>query len=313
MHAYSYAEALTSDESASFVGVWDDVPRRGKEFADKFSVACFEDQAALLNAVDAVIITSENRKHIEMAKAAAERGLAILCEKPVATTEEEIAHLANVVEGATFMTAFPCRFSPSWKRLKERVDSGEIGRIVAISATNHGTCPFGWFVDPEQSGGGSMIDHTVHVADLLRDLIGDEPVSVYAQTGSGMYGQAWEDTAMLHVAFPGGIFATIDSSWSRPASYKTWGDVKMSVVGENGVIELDMFSQGFDIYREKAGVSGYGSHLDAAMVTAFLDAVSGNKLPPISLTDGIRAAQVAIAGYESASRNEPVPFAPFGA
>ena len=41
-----------------------------------------------------------------------------------------------------------------------------------------------------------MIDHTVHVADLLRVLLGEDPVRVQAQTGSNMYGKDWEDTAM---------------------------------------------------------------------------------------------------------------------
>ena len=212
------------------------------------------------------------------------------------------------------MTAFPCRYSPAFVRLKERIASGEIGKIKAICATNRGSCPFDWFVQPELSGGGAMIDHTVHVADLLRNLLAEEPESVQAQTGNNMYGQAWEDTAMLTLQFPSGVFATLDSSWSRPKSFKTWGDVTMNVVGEDGVIELDMFNQALDVYDNNSGkhrMQGIGSDLDALLVADFLKAVADpNHTPQVTGEDGIKAAMIALAGYESARLGSPRPCLP---
>jgi predicted dehydrogenase len=43
--------------------------------------------------------------------------------------------------------------------------------VLAVNATNHGQIPGGWFLDPEASGGGAVMDHTVHVADLLRWML----------------------------------------------------------------------------------------------------------------------------------------------
>jgi predicted dehydrogenase len=194
-------------------------------------------------------------------------------------------------------------------RLNERLQNGEIGEIVGICATNRGRCPWGWFVQKELSGGGAMIDHTVHVADLFRVLLGKEPVSVQAYTGNRIYDQSWEDSAMLSLEFPGKLFATLDSSWSRPKSYKTWGDVTMNVVGERGVIELNMFSQAFDIYSEETPshrITGFGSDLDAALIADFARCVRDNAPVPISMEDGWKAVQVALAGYESAQSGQPV-------
>jgi predicted dehydrogenase len=207
------------------------------------------------------------------------------------------------------MTAFPCRFSPAFQNLKRRVAAGEIGAIRAICATNRGRCPFGWFVKPELSGGGALIDHVVHVTDLLRDLLGEEPVRVQAQIGNNVYGQEWEDTAMLTLEFGSGIFATLDSSWSRPSTYHTWGDVTMNVVGENGVIEMDMFGQ--SIQRYSAGSithssNGFGADLDALMVDDFVRACLDDRPLKVTGLDGMQAARVALAGYESIKQGQPV-------
>jgi predicted dehydrogenase len=302
MHAFGYAHGLKNHPDAELVGVWDDDSARGAEFAKRFDTRHFTDRSELLAACDAVVITSENKKHLENAEAALAAGKPMLCEKPLVTSHEEAARMREIAASVMLMTAFPCRFSPAYQRLKARVAAGDIGRVLAIDATNHGSCPFGWFVETDKSGGGAMIDHTVHVADLLRDLLGEDPTTVYAQTANRIFGQEWDDTAMLHLTYPSGVFACIDASWSRPGSYKTWGDVKMAVTGEKGVIELDMFSQGFDYYPKdgRHGLAGYGSDLDALLVASFLTALETGA-PEVTAEDGIAASMVAIRGYESSA------------
>ena len=154
-----------------------------------------------------------------------------------------------------------------------------------------------------------MIDHVVHVTDLLRHLLGCEVKSVCAQTGHNMYSENWEDTAMLTLTFENGVFATLDSSWSRPKSYKTWGDVTMNVVGDKGVIEMDMLNQQFDVYGEGAKshtVSSFGSDLDYALVSAFIDSIVRDLPVPVTGFDGMQAARVSMAGYKSVKQGCPV-------
>jgi predicted dehydrogenase len=311
MHAWGYASGLHRAPEAELVGVWDDDSDRAESFARTHRIQAFADRTGLLNAVDAVVITSENKKHAELIEVAAKAGKHILCEKPLVTSEAEGERALKAAEqaGIKLMTAFPCRFSPAFQKLVQRVKDGDVGKVRAICATNRGSCPFGWFVDAKESGGGSMIDHVVHVADLLRVLLGQEVVRVQAQVGHNMYGRSWEDTAMLTLEFPEGVFATLDSSWSRPKSYKTWGDVTMRVVGEGGLLELDMFAQQFDVYTEGKSthtVAGYGSDLDRELVAAFLKCVVEDTPPPVSARDGLQAARVALAGYESVRQGMPV-------
>jgi predicted dehydrogenase len=305
MHSYGYAEACRKVDDAEFVGVWDEDGQRAGRFISARRGLTYKTPEALLNDVDAVIITSENKKHAEYAEMAARAGKHILCEKPLVTSEEEASRMMTAVEaaGVKLMTAFPCRYSPTFERLRERVKAGDIGNVVAVCATNRGRSPFDWFVEEDKSGGGAMIDHTVHVADLLRALLGVEVVRVQAQTGNNMYGKSWEDTAMLTLEFSNGIFATLDSSWSRPQGYKTWGDVTMNVVGENGVIEMDMFGQSLDVHMDGKphSVAWWGSDLDRRLVGDFVECIKNNAEPPVTAFDGLQAARVAMAGYRSAA------------
>ncbi len=311
MHVYGYEAGLRSNPRAQVVGVWDPDVAQGEEFAQKTGLPFVGYLADLLDAVEAVVICSENNGHTELVEAAAKAGRHILCEKPLVAREVDAIRMEQAVKqgGVKFMTAFPCRFSPAYHRLRERVRSGEIGDIQGIVATNRGRCPGGWFIEPELSGGGAMIDHVVHVTDLLRDLLGEEPASVQAQIGSNIYGQKWDDTAMLTIEFPSGVFATLDSSWSRPQSFKTWGDVTMGVTGDKGVIELDMFGSAIDYYHEGPvthTLLGYGTNLDSAMIAAFVDACVNDTEVPVTLHDGLQASRVALAGYRSAQEGQPV-------
>ena len=309
VHTGAYVHALRNNPKASLIGIWDDNVERGEAYAQQTGIAFVGFLDDLLSSVDAVAIASENVHHAKLVEQAAKAGKHVLCEKPLGISE---AHLSTILDsahkgGIKLMTAFPCRFAPSYQRLKERVRAGEIGTVRAICATNRGRCPGMWFIQKELSGGGAMIDHVVHVTDLLRDLLGVEPVRVQAQIGCNTYGKDWDDTAMLTIEFPDGVFASLDSSWSRPGNYKTWGDVTMTVVGDQGVIELDMFGPAVDVYSESGyAAAGYGSDYDAAMIGEFVDAILEDRQPKVTGFDGAQASRVALAGYRSAETGQPV-------
>jgi predicted dehydrogenase len=308
MHVHSYASSFKAHSRTEVVGVWDNEPGRGREFAKQYGLSWFENLSELLAMSDAAVICSENNLHAEHIEAVCRAGKDVLCEKPVSGLGEHLDRIKHAVEasGVKFMTAFPCRFSPAYAEMKRRVNGGEIGTLRAIMATNRGQCPFGWFVEKSLSGGGAMIDHVVHVADLLRDMLGAEPINAIAQVGNNMHGQDWEDTAMVSLEYPGGIFATLDSSWSRPKSYKTWGDVMIKCVGDKGTISFNIFGQVMDLYTEKGhSEAGYGADLDASMIEGFIEACLDNKPIPVSLSDGIAATRVSLAAYESLNTKAP--------
>lgn len=310
LHAGSYAAQLKTIPDAELTGVWDEDGERRARSAAAYGAPAFDDPDALLDACDAVVICSENVGHRALVERAAAAGRHVLCEKPLATTPEDARAMVAVCAraGVQLMTAFPCRFSPAFESLRAGVQNGELGEVLAVRATNRGRCPGGWFVDKARSGGGAVMDHTVHVADLLRALLGAEAATVHCEASNGIGHGDFEDIGFLTLTFENGVFATLDASWSRPKTFPTWGDVTMGVTGTKGVIEMDMFGQEMTLYDDKNGrvaYQGWGSSIDRGMVAAFVHAVTSGEPVPVTGVDGLRAVEIVDAAYRSVETGQP--------
>jgi predicted dehydrogenase len=263
---------------------------------------------------DAVIVTAENSRHRELTELAARHGADVLCEKPLATTAEDAEAMiaACAVAGVRLAVAYPVRFSPAYRALRAAVRDGGSGQVLAVMGANNGHMPTGrrpWFTDRELAGGGSLMDHAVHIADLLDDLFpGTRAVSVYAQANNLMYaGSVDVETAgLVTVTYGNGVVATIDCSWSQPLHRQPWGGLELKVVTERATMELDIFGQQVTGYSEarRAGISlPWGTNLDQELLSAFLSgsaAVADGE-------SGLRSLRIALAGYASLEEGQPVP------
>jgi len=315
MHAHGYASCLQKMADVEIVGIWDDQPERGNTMARTFNTSFFSNVDELLDGdLDGVIICSENANHRRMTELAAPRTRHILCEKPLAATYADGQAMIDVcaVHGAKLQTAFPVRFSPPVQRLKELLDEGTLGRIFSVKTTNHGRMPGGWFIDKPLSGGGAVIDHTVHVIDLLRWFWNTEVTEVYAEVGFSLLhpGMGIDDAGLLSFELANGAYGTLDTSWSRPDSYPTWGDVKLEVLGERGIIRVDAFKQNLAVYSDRVGKGqwlNWGSNMDMGLMRDFVDMIALNREPFITGYDGLKALEVALAAYQSAATGAPVP------
>jgi UDP-N-acetylglucosamine 3-dehydrogenase len=315
VHAPAYAGVLASLDSAYFVGISDDDASRGREAAQRFGVSFFEDARRLFEAVDAVVVCSENRNHASDAIAALESGVHVLCEKPIATTSGDARAMIRASEeaGRQLRVAFPVRYLPAVRHAREVVRSGGIGRILAINGTNHGQIPGGWFIDPEAARGGALMDHTVHVADTLRWMLGAEAKSVYAEVGTFFGAGEIDDGAILTLEFEGGTvadgaFATIDPSWSRGKGYPTWGDVTLRITGTSGVLNVDAFAQRLTTFDHEAGNVSWthtGEDMNVLMLQDFLHGVAEDSPAGASGVDGLRALEVVLAAYSCGEDHEP--------
>jgi predicted dehydrogenase len=195
------------------------------------------------------------------------------------------------------------------------VRSGGVGRVLAVNATNHGQIPGGWFLDPEASGGGAVMDHTVHVADLLRWMLDVEAGSVYAEVGTFFGAEGIDDAAILTLelegaagAFADGTFATIDPSWSRGDGFPTWGDVTLRITGTTGVLDVDPFARHLTTFHHETGDTSWaytGEDMNALMLDDFLRGVAEDDPGGASGEDGLRALEIVLAAYASAEAHEP--------
>jgi predicted dehydrogenase len=314
VHAPQYAAVLASLDSADFVGIADGDASRGREAAQRFGVRYFDDARALFEAVDAVVVCSENRNHVRDVISALENGAHVLCEKPISTTVEDARAMIRVSEdtGRQLRIAFPVRYLPAIRQAREIVRSGGIGRVLAVSGTNHGQIPAGWFLDKDLAGGGAVMDHTVHVADALRWMLGVEAKCVYAEIGSFFGAEGIDDGAILTLEFEGGIiadgaFATIDPSWSRGEGYPTWGDVTLRITGSSGVLDVDAFAQRLTTFDHEAGNASWshtGEDMNVFMLEDFLQGVADGSPAGAGGVDGLRALEIVLCAYRSAEDNE---------
>lgn len=318
LHAEAYIGNLRANPDVDFIGFADDDRERGRHFAEVFDAPLFESYAALLaEKPDGVLVCSENVKHHDLVHMAAEAGVHVLSEKPLATSLEEARAMVQACEraGVKLMTAFPMRFNVPAMNIKTLIDSGQLGAIYGANTTNQGEMPRHhreWFVDRALSGGGAVMDHTVHLADLLRWFFGCEVVEVYAQTNAILYSDQQVDVetgGLIMLTFENGVFASIDCSWSRPPYYPTWGNLKMEIVGQNGLATMDAFRQALTVYThslKRPTYAFWGSDSNQRMVDEFVAALKEDRAPAITSYDGLRAVEIALAAYRSAASGEPV-------
>ncbi|MGZ9583997.1 Gfo/Idh/MocA family protein [Paenibacillus marinisediminis] len=315
-HAFSYLEGFRSLSNVEIVGIADEVESRVVDVVARYQIPYYSDYRELLASdVDAVVICSENVYHAELTIAAAKAGKHVMCEKPlgISVAEMEAMIAACADNGVQLMTAFPCRSLIAVVRAKEAVDRGDIGDIIGIKGTNRGTMPGGWFVDPSLSGGGALLDHTVHVVDLMNWFTGSKVKEVFAHAGTIFHkGLPVDDAGMIHVRYENGVFGVLDTSWSRPSTFPTWGDVTMEIIGTKGVINVDSFAQNNELFSDANGKGTWefwGDSMDDYMVRDFVEALLAGKSVPITGEDGLRSAQVALAGYKSIELGQPVTIA----
>jgi predicted dehydrogenase len=314
MHAYSYARVAKELEARGRVvleAIFDDNEGRLKRAVELYKPRrAYSDFDKLLEEVevDVAIVASENAKHAKYAVPLLDRGVHVLVEKPIATRLEDAWLMIKTAEsrGVKLQVAFVMRYHDASHYVLSRVR--ELGRIYSITATNHGKCPFDWFVDPELAGGGAIMDHVVHVADLIRWYTGDEFEEVVAFVGRNIYPELKvEDNAILIGRLKSGATFSIDCSWSRPANWPTWGDVYMHIVGERGAIVLNAFNQNISL-ADETGFKWvyYGPDADRNMIEDFLRVVERDETPRASGLDGLKALEVVIAAYKSIREKRPV-------
>lgn len=317
LHAEGYIQIARSLPGVEFIGFADDTKQRGEQFAKQFESRLWPSYEALLDQKpDGVIICSENNRHLPMVKLAADAGVNILCEKPLATRLQDGLDILNICndKNVQLMTAFPMRFSAPLMEIKERLDSGELGSVYCFNGSNQGELPKkhrDWFVDPELSGGGALADHIVHLVDVMRWYLDVEVTEVYAQSNQIFHADEVkvETGGMVMLTFENGVFANIDCSWSRPPYWPSWGGLDFEMITTRGSVLVDGFKQNLTVYSHAAqrpNWAFWGSDPNRGMIEDFVSAVHDGRPPRVTGEDGFKAVEAVLAAYESVKTGQPV-------
>jgi len=276
------------------------------EFGARKSFADWREQIAD-NEIEAVYIATPVYLHAQQTIAAAEAGKHVLCEKPMGLSTKECdgmiaAALANNVK---LGLAYYRRFYPAVIRVKEIIDSGEIGKVsvAQINAFEFfdppDDDPRRWLLDKTKSGGGPMMDFGCHRVEVLINLFG--PIGrVEGMTSNSAFSREVEDTATALLHFEKGCSATVTVSHASIEPRDT-----LEIYGTKGSIHIPVLNKG-EMTILADGMTRSERHpsainLHEPLIEDFTEAVLNHREPTISGHIGREVNLVIEQIYGSAS------------
>ena len=277
------------------------------------SVGATTDFEEALNddAVDAVVIATPITTHYPLAKAALMAGKHVFVEKPMTASADEAMELIDLADesGLTLMVGHTFVFSPPVRKVKELIDSGELGEIRFISSARVN-------LGLHQKDVSVVWDLAPHDLSILHYWLG-ETASTVSVTGRSCVMADNPDVAFISLAFPSGIVASVEVSWLSPVKLRRTvvvGSNKMLLYDDTESVEkVKLYDHGVN-FKEPETFGEFqlsyrtGDILAPKLATAeplfteathFLECIASGQTP---ITDG-RAGLSVVASLEAAERS----------
>ncbi len=297
------------------------------------TINCYDDNAAMLADAqpDAVIIATPNFTHFEVVKPVIDAGCAVLLEKPMCTRIEDAEALAKAARNyeRLFWVGLEYRYMPPVTRFIERVHSGEAGDLKMLAIREH-RFPFlekvGDWNRFNANTGGTLVEKCCHFFDLMRHILQDEPVRVFASGAQDVnhLDETYDgktpdiiDNAFVLLDFANGARATLDLCMFAEGSEQ---QEEISAVGPIGKMEVKL-PRGEVIWspRDKSGplresvptpadALAAGDHHGATyfQLRDFHEALVNGTEPLITARDGYRSVVIGAAAQQSIATGHPV-------
>ncbi|MER9916960.1 MULTISPECIES: Gfo/Idh/MocA family oxidoreductase [unclassified Mesorhizobium] len=312
--------AIRAQKDGEISAVMSSNPERAKTYAAEnnipLAVSTLDD---LLGAdIDVVYISTTNELHLEQALAAIKAGKHVLCEKPLAlnSTDARTMVAAAKEAGVVLGTNHHLRNAGAHHAMRDAISAGRIGKPIAARVFHAVYLPEnlqGWRITRPEAGGGVVLDITVHDADTLRFVLGDDPIEISAFTQSaGMAGSGLEDGAMCIWRFRSGLIAQSHEGFTTK-----FADTGFEVHGSEGsLIAKNVMTQkpvGSVLLRTAKGeeeLSFDREDLYARSLRQFHAAISGAGQPSATGEDGVWSLACAEAALLSGKSGKAVAIEP---
>ncbi|MEM8980051.1 MAG: Gfo/Idh/MocA family oxidoreductase [Pseudomonadota bacterium] len=204
-----------------------------------------EAEAARDDGIEAVSIVTPNHVHHDAAVAFLERGIHVICDKPLTSTLEDAKKLVAAAEASNSLFVLTHNYTgyPMVRQARAMVAAGEIGKIRVVQVeypqdwlTNHEEFKQAeWRTDPARSGaGGSTGDIGTHAHNLARFITGLEVTSLAADLQAFVPGRQVDDNGHVMLRFEGGARGMLWCSQVAPGNENA---LKIRVYGEKGGLE----------------------------------------------------------------------------
>lgn len=281
-------------------------PERGKAFAAAHGVTAVSDPAEVLKVAEIVDICTPTDTHADLAHRAAEAGLHVVCEKPLARDPAEGRAMIEACEraGVGLCVAQVLRFFPAYVATRDAIAAGRIGTprefrfFRQVESPGAGT----WFADADRSG-GVLVDLAIHDIDFARWVAGEVTQVVGRSTLSLQAEPPIRATATLTHA--GGPTSQVIAVWDVPGTPLR---STFELVGDEGVLRFDSLPKpvvtdgsGAVVFAEDGSVDPFAEQL-----REFVAAFDGKGQPRVTAGDGLMALTIALAAARSADKGQPV-------
>jgi predicted dehydrogenase len=291
-------------DGVELVAVADTDPGAVREAITGREARGYPDQASMLAAedLDLVSVVVPTSLHLSTALAALDAGSHVLVEKPIAATRGEAEQMIAAARSAGRMLTVGHieRFNPAIRELRRRLAAGELGRIFEIRATRLGPFP------ARIRDVGVVVDLAPHDLDVMRYLLGSDPIRLYAETEQRIHTDH-EDLFVGLLKFANGAVGVLDINWLTPTKQRT-----LTVTGERGMYTADYLAQQLVFYPNPAsdGSVEEGSRVEreierreplAIELDEFARAARDGGVPPVDPHEAMVALLLARAMVESAS------------
>lgn len=334
-----HARAIADIPNASVVAGTCRTESKGRKFAEQFDCNWYGDIAQMLDSEspDVVTVCSPSGTHLDCAMLAFDRGVHVLCEKPLEITTERCDRMIQAAAGAgvTLGGIVPQRFNPAIGAMRDAAEAGRFGRLATANAyvpwwrddAYYG--PGRWQGTLAMDGGGALINQSIHAIDathwLARLAGAGEVAQIVGFTAKRGHAEDLievEDTAVAALRFENGALGIILGCTSMfPGSFQ-----RIHMAGRDGTAEvheeqLVTFSfrdeQPADadmLKRFKGGSTGGGASDPMAIghdnhtrnIADFLDAIEQGRAPLVDGLEARRSVAVIEAIYASARTGDPV-------
>ena len=283
----------------------------------------------LFDRVDAAFVTTWTSEHEHLVAAAAERGVAVFCEKPLAVDAASAQRMVDTVEAAEIASqvGLVLRFMPQFLHAKTLLADERAGRLLAVSFRDDQFIPIqshygsNWRVDPARAGRGTLLEHSIHDVDIMQWLCGS--VDRVNGTVREVHGYPRiDDVAMARLDFTNGAVASLASIWHDIVDRPSLRNIE--IFCENLYLHLDgeatspltwqftgepVQTLGGDDLAVACIDAGHARERDLAPVvggamfnplTPFLDAIAEGTPSPLPLREALPAHRIVDAIYTSA-------------
>jgi UDP-N-acetylglucosamine 3-dehydrogenase len=296
----NHARVYNELEETSLLAVHDIDAERAKAVAGQYGAKPYSSLRKMLQDKDIQIVSvcTWSTSLAKVATEAARAGKHVLVEKPMAANVKQAERLLEAAKKNRIhlTVGFLMRFIPGLQQIRAGVEDKTIGQLVCAAAKRVSQ----W---PERIGDvGVVKDTAIHDIDAMLYLFNEDPVAVYAKTGSIRY-KRFEDYAQILLTFERGKTAFIESNWLTPYKTRT-----LVATGTDAIMSLDYITQELKIENVKETVQPRYTSVEPLKLELrhFANCVLEKEKPLITGLDGMRALRIAEAALKSSATGKIV-------